>query len=148
MGTIPDPAGESGRRADSAHPDNARDADRAGPVVVVDGCTVTYGDTTAVNRVTVEFARGQLTAIIGPNGSGKSTLLHAIAGLVVPTAGSVRVLGSPAGDRPADIALVMQANIASSRVPLTVRETVRMGRYARTGAFRRLTRADRQAVDE
>jgi putative ABC transport system ATP-binding protein len=41
----------------------------------------------ALDGVTVEFARGAMTAIMGPSGSGKSTLLHCIAGLDTLTAG-------------------------------------------------------------
>jgi putative ABC transport system ATP-binding protein len=54
----------------------------------------TYGvdDDTRVDAlagVTVEFRRGQFTAIMGPSGSGKSTLMHCLAGLDVVTRGEV-----------------------------------------------------------
>src|SRR4051794_37523542 len=42
---------------------------------------------TALDRVTVEFAKGGFTAIMGPSGSGKSTLLHCVAGLDTLTSG-------------------------------------------------------------
>jgi putative ABC transport system ATP-binding protein len=53
------------------------------------------GDATvkALDDVTVEFARGQLTAIMGPSGSGKSTLMHCLAALDSPTAGRVVIDG-------------------------------------------------------
>ena len=55
----------------------------------------TYGDTdsqvTALDHVSVDFRRGELTAIMGPSGSGKSTLMHCMAGLDVPTSGEVVV---------------------------------------------------------
>ena len=55
----------------------------------------TYGDTdsqvTALNHVSVDFRRGELTAIMGPSGSGKSTLMHCMAGLDVPSSGQVFV---------------------------------------------------------
>lgn len=44
---------------------------------------------TAIDRVTVEFARGRLTSIMGPSGSGKSTLMHCLAGLDRLTSGQV-----------------------------------------------------------
>jgi putative ABC transport system ATP-binding protein len=43
----------------------------------------------ALDRVSVEFATGQFTAIMGPSGSGKSTLMHSLAGLDTLTSGSV-----------------------------------------------------------
>ncbi len=46
---------------------------------------------TALDSVTVEFHRGEFTAIMGPSGSGKSTLLHCVAGLDTLTSGQVFV---------------------------------------------------------
>ncbi|MGB9183887.1 MAG: ABC transporter ATP-binding protein [Solirubrobacteraceae bacterium] len=72
-------------------------ADRGEPeaVVVATGVVRRFGagDTsvTALRGVTVEIARGQLTAVMGPSGSGKSTLMHILAGLDKPTEGSVRI---------------------------------------------------------
>jgi len=47
----------------------------------------------ALDDVTVEFASGQLTAIMGPSGSGKSTLMHCLAALDSPTSGRVVIDG-------------------------------------------------------
>ena len=49
------------------------------------------GDTrvVALDEVSVDFYRGQLTAIMGPSGSGKSTLMHVVAGLDTVTSGQV-----------------------------------------------------------
>ena len=59
------------------------------------GATKVYGRdhtaVTALDDVSVEFPRGQFTAIMGPSGSGKSTLMHCIAGLDTLTAGKVYI---------------------------------------------------------
>jgi putative ABC transport system ATP-binding protein len=54
------------------------------------------GDTAvhALRGVSVDFPRGQFSAIMGPSGSGKSTLMHILAGLDQPTEGSVRINGT------------------------------------------------------
>ena len=54
------------------------------------------GDTAvdALRGVSLEIARGKLTAIMGPSGSGKSTLMHILAGLDKPTTGSVSIAGA------------------------------------------------------
>ncbi|RAG81664.1 ABC transporter ATP-binding protein [Streptacidiphilus pinicola] len=51
------------------------------------------GDTrvTALDHVSVDFYRGEFTAIMGPSGSGKSTLMHCMAGLDSVSAGSARI---------------------------------------------------------
>jgi putative ABC transport system ATP-binding protein len=53
------------------------------------------GDTAvdALRGVSVDIARGRLTAVMGPSGSGKSTLMHVLAGLDTPTSGEVSVAG-------------------------------------------------------
>src|SRR5256885_9065566 len=50
-----------------------------------------HGETAvrALDRVSIEFPKGQFNAIMGPSGSGKSTLLHCLAGLDRVTSGQV-----------------------------------------------------------
>jgi ABC-2 type transport system ATP-binding protein len=52
-----------------------------------------YGDTLAVDRLSLEVARGSITAVLGPNGAGKTTTLETCEGYRRPHAGTVRVLG-------------------------------------------------------
>jgi putative ABC transport system ATP-binding protein len=51
----------------------------------------------ALNGVSVDFERGQMTAIMGPSGSGKSTLMHCMAALDRPTSGDVVIDGVEVG---------------------------------------------------
>lgn len=110
------------------------------------GVTIAYGDHVAVRDVDFDLPTGGVTAIIGPNGSGKTTLLRAMSGLEPVGAGRLLVLGAPAGQRRRDVAHVLQATRVNDAVPLTVREVVTMGRYARRGAFGWLRAPDRAAV--
>jgi ABC-type multidrug transport system ATPase subunit len=64
------------------------------PAVVLDNVTKLFGRFAALRGVTAEFARGRLYVVLGDNGAGKSTLLRMIAGLMRPSSGTVRVLGS------------------------------------------------------
>ncbi|MEI2384351.1 ABC transporter ATP-binding protein [Breoghania sp. JC706] len=56
-----------------------------------------YGKTRVLNRLSVGFATGRLTALVGPNGCGKSTLLKAIMGFVPVQSGEVTLAGVPLG---------------------------------------------------
>lgn len=49
----------------------------------------------ALHNVSLQLSRGEKTALVGANGAGKSTLLLLVNGLLLPTAGSVRVMGLP-----------------------------------------------------
>lgn len=48
---------------------------------------------TAVNRLSIEVAQGQVFGLLGPNGSGKTTTISMITGLIPVTSGSIRILG-------------------------------------------------------
>jgi thiamine transport system ATP-binding protein len=60
-----------------------------GGVLALREVSVRYGDTLAVDRVTVDLPAGEVLAVLGPSGCGKSTLLRAVAGLEPLTGGSV-----------------------------------------------------------
>jgi ABC-2 type transport system ATP-binding protein len=57
----------------------------------------------ALRGVSLEARRAQVTGLVGPDGAGKSTLIRAAAGLLVPTAGSVTVLGLDSVERSIEI---------------------------------------------
>ena len=69
-------------------------------VIVLDAVTKHFGESIAVDRVSVTFASGALTAILGPSGCGKTTLLRLIGGYETPDAGRVVIDGVDVTKRP------------------------------------------------
>jgi iron complex transport system ATP-binding protein len=113
---------------------------------------VSVGGRRVLREVSLEVRSGEVLALIGPNGAGKSTLLHALAGDVVPAAGSVLIGGR-------DITLLRPGALSRLRAvlpqqsavsfPFLVREVVEMGRmpWARTGEAASDERAISDAVE-
>ncbi|MFJ5534054.1 ABC transporter ATP-binding protein [Streptomyces sp. NPDC093261] len=66
-------------------------------IVRVSGLRKEYGDTVALNGVSLRIGAGEAVAVMGPSGCGKSTLLNMIAGLDRPSAGRVYVHGEDLG---------------------------------------------------
>jgi len=73
------------------------------PAVLVAEVTHAYGRTVALNAVTLEIARGQLTGLLGPNGSGKTTLFRLLATLMPVQSGTISVLGHDVMKEPAAV---------------------------------------------
>lgn len=63
------------------------------PAVELDGVSVCHGAVRAVIEATLTLEADERLSLLGPSGSGKSTLLHAIAGVVDPSFGSIRIDG-------------------------------------------------------
>ncbi|MFF2846010.1 zinc ABC transporter ATP-binding protein AztA [Streptomyces sp. NPDC058001] len=100
-----------------------------------------YAGHPVLHQLSADIGALATTALVGPNGSGKSTLLGVLAGVIRPTSGELRHVGS----RPP--AFVPQRGAVGDALPLTVRQTVEMGRWGERGPWRRLTRHDRALVD-
>ncbi|MEO8199684.1 MAG: ABC transporter ATP-binding protein [Gemmatimonadota bacterium] len=103
----------------------------------------------ALHGVSCTLSEGQLLAVVGPNGSGKTTLLRALLGITPRIHGSVELLGSDIGQwNPRELAQVLGvvAQREEMTYPLTVEETVMLGRYARLGSWSAVRPEDRAAV--
>jgi ABC-2 type transport system ATP-binding protein len=88
----------------------------------VSGLTKRYGDTLAVDDVSFAAARGQTIGLLGGNGAGKTTTIAMLMGLLIPTAGSIHVLGHDmARDR---FAALARMNFSSPYVALPARLSV------------------------
>lgn len=83
--------------------DAGRDRLPPGDELQVLDLSVQYPGHRAVKDVSLEVARGECLALLGPSGCGKSTLLRAIAGLVRPSRGSIRMSGRVVADTSLEI---------------------------------------------
>ncbi|HSS32582.1 MAG TPA: ABC transporter ATP-binding protein [Solirubrobacterales bacterium] len=75
------------------------------PALAIAGLRKNYRHQQALGGVDLEVRAGEVVGLLGPNGAGKSTLTKIACGLVRPSAGSVEVLGRPAGSPSARAAL-------------------------------------------
>lgn len=62
-------------------------------MIDVSDYTKLYGDTVAVKSLSFQVAPGDVLGLVGPNGAGKTTTLRALAGILQPTSGSIRIGG-------------------------------------------------------
>ncbi|KPN30917.1 cobalamin import ATP-binding protein BtuD [Halolamina pelagica] len=111
--------------------DTAIPTPAAGPVLSIDGLSVTLGETDVLDGVSLDVDTGELVGLVGPNGAGKTTLLRTARGTLSPDSGQVWVAGDSVGDLSAKalgrrVATVPQDTAVS--FAFTVREIVEMGR--------------------
>ncbi|HKN30330.1 MAG TPA: ABC transporter ATP-binding protein, partial [Roseiarcus sp.] len=129
----------------------------------IDGLNHSYGRHRALNDVAIRVQGREAVAILGANGAGKTTLLNAIAGLIRPSAGSIRFRGVELVGLPA-YRIVEQgiATVTENRHlfgSMSVTENLSLGAYSRTARdsarasitrvfelFPRLAERRRQAV--
>ena len=118
-------------------------------VLRADGVRFAYGTEPVLEDIDLTLRRREFVALVGPNGSGKSTLLRVLLGLLRPHAGSVRLLGEKPErmEQRWRVGYVPQRPALARDLPATVEEIVAAGRLARRGWWRRLLRADREAVE-
>ncbi|MGH7707785.1 MAG: ABC transporter ATP-binding protein [Vulcanimicrobiaceae bacterium] len=105
------------------------------PALEVDDLATYRGRIQILWEVSLDVARGETVAIVGPNGAGKTTLVMSIVGLLRPAAGTIRIDGvDVTGFAPERLARRGIALVPERRGifgPLTVRENLVMGAYAR-----------------
>ncbi len=71
-----------------------------------------FGDTVAVESISFDVRAGEILGLLGANGAGKTTTIHMLLGLITPTAGSIKILGSDLShDR---VRILQRMNFASA----------------------------------
>lgn len=73
------------------------------PIVDVKDLCRTFGQTEALQNVTLTVRPGQVYGLVGENGAGKTTLLKHLLGLLKPTSGTVQVFGMDPVANPAQV---------------------------------------------
>jgi ABC-2 type transport system ATP-binding protein len=94
------------------------------PAISARGLRVVRGGMVVLPGLSCDVAAGSVTGLLGPSGSGKSTLMRAIVGVQKVAAGSVDVLGQPAGSAALRTRVGYMTQAASVYGDLTVRENL------------------------
>jgi len=118
-----------------------------GLAVEAHSLSVGYGETVVIATLEFVLERGRVLTLVGANGSGKTTLLKAIAGLLPPISGALRVLGAVPGASPTRVAYLGQFHPSGFILPLRAIDVVRMARFARLGLLGQGSREDERAVE-
>nr|WP_121742986.1 heme ABC transporter ATP-binding protein [Natronorubrum halophilum] len=134
--------GEPERQARTHRPDPA--------AISVDNCSLSFGDLSVLENVSLTVEPGEFVGFVGPNGAGKTTLLRAISGALEPAAGTVSIGDSDIHAIPSKassrlVSVVPQDTTLSFSFP--VRDVVEMGRHPHRSRFSAPTRRDQQAVE-
>jgi len=117
------------------------------PIIHFDRATFGFPGVIALQDITLDINAGEFVAVIGPNGSGKTTLCRAVLGLMPPLAGHLRIFDCACDElrchHRAKIGYLPQKGVVDRNFPVTVLETVMMGRYGALGLFTRPSKQDR-----
>jgi zinc transport system ATP-binding protein len=106
---------------------------------------------TILENISLQVQKGDYLAVVGPNGGGKSTLVNTILGLNRGYKGSIKLFGDPLKEfkRWEKIGFVPQRVIEiDSKFPITVHETVKLGRISSLRQFWRSHKEENVFIDE
>ncbi|MDF9746713.1 ATP-binding cassette domain-containing protein [Natrinema sp. S1CR25-10] len=118
--------------------------------ITVDDCSLSFGELSVLQSVSLSIEPGEFVGLVGPNGAGKTTLLRVISGALEPgsgsvTVGGVDVHGVPSRTSSRLVAVVPQDASLSFSFP--VRDVVEMGRHPHRSRFSSPGPDDRAAVE-
>tara|TARA_R110002020_G_scaffold6352_7_gene26786 strand:+ start:4405 stop:5901 length:1497 start_codon:yes stop_codon:yes gene_type:complete len=120
------------------------------PIISLENVTKSYGGINALEDANFELYPGEIHALAGENGAGKSTLCKLIAGVIAPSAGTLRINGevvkfsAPKDASKYGISMVYQE---TSLVPqLTVAQNMVLGRESAFNSVRKVRNSARQVL--
>ena len=117
-------------------------------VIKIRDLNFNYGEVPILEDINIDIQHKEFIGMVGPNGSGKTTLLKIILGLLQPDHGSVEVLGKLPLQSVKDVGYMPQLAPFSRDFPITVEETVLMGRLGKTSSMGLFSNEDKQLAAE
>ncbi|MFQ5481575.1 MAG: metal ABC transporter ATP-binding protein [Nitrospinaceae bacterium] len=116
------------------------------PPIQIENLSFRYAGPWILEDVHLTVAPREFLGIVGPNGSGKSTLLKMILGILKPDRGQVRVLGQPPESGRTKIGYMPQITHFPRDFPISVEETVLLGRLGKTSSLGFFRKRDREVA--
>ncbi len=117
------------------------------PIIRFTSASFGFPGVMALENVSLDILEGEFIGVIGPNGSGKTTLCRAMLGLLPPLTGTLKIFDCSCEElrchHRAKIGYLPQKGVLDRNFPVTVFETVMMGRYGALGLFARPKARDR-----
>ncbi|MDZ7734753.1 MAG: metal ABC transporter ATP-binding protein [Gammaproteobacteria bacterium] len=113
-------------------------------VISIRNLWFSYNGAPILEGVTLDVERGEFIGLIGPNAGGKSTLLKLMLGLLEPSRGSIEVLGTTPHKARGRLGYVPQHAAFARDFPISVEETVMLGRLGLTRMIGGFSRHDRE----
>jgi len=121
------------------------------PFVEFENVSFSYGAQPAIKNASFKIEKGEFVGMIGPNGAGKTTIIKLALGLIRPDSGIIRLFGKDISEFKdwRKIGYVPQkATNFDQNFPASVFEVVSMGRFAKVGLFKGLSKTDYAAIDK
>lgn len=116
-------------------------------IISVKDISFSYGGPLALENINLDITKGEFIGLVGPNGGGKSTLLKIMLGLLIPNKGTITVCGKSAQKGRLSIGYVPQYAQFERDFPITVEETVLLGRLGRTKSIWGYSQKDKQLAN-
>jgi ABC-2 type transport system ATP-binding protein len=98
------------------------------PVLKIENLTKTFGDTVAVDSVSLAIKPGEILGLLGANGAGKSTAMQMMLGLIQPTSGNITIFGKDLEKNRIEILKEMNFSSTYANLPsnLTVAQNLKV----------------------
>ncbi len=116
--------------------------------IILENICFSYEGPVILENITLTIRHGEFIGLVGPNGGGKSTLLKIILGLLEPERGKVWIGGKPPRQNLGLLGYVPQYAAFSRDFPISVKNTVLLGRLGRSSRLGRYSREDHEIAGQ